>query len=64
MLIGVQGHFSIAIELFKEPRVFFVPDIAEAFVGEQSKDVVLEVCGINGAAQQVGGPPQVAFEFR
>ena len=43
--------------------VFLIPNITDALEKEQWKYVGLEVRGVNGSAQNVGGFPEVPFEL-
>jgi len=42
----------------------FVENVAEALVEQQREDELLVVAGIDGAAQERGGAPQVRFQLR
>src|SRR5450759_4537165 len=45
------------------PSVFVVPRIRDALVEEQREDVRLEIRGVDGTPEAVGGRPEAAFQF-
>lgn len=63
MLIGIGGELGIPI-LGQPFLILLAPDVTQALIKKQSEDVMLVVGGVNGAAQNVCGAPEVALQLR
>ncbi len=63
VVLGEQSEGHVAFGLLQSGVGFLVVNVTEPFEEEQREDVGLEVSGIDGTAQDVGGFPEVGFEF-
>ena len=63
MVLREPGVFLVAAGFGQGGLIFLVMDIRDAFEEQQREDVGLEVGGIDRAAQDVGGFPEVGFEL-
>ena len=63
VVLRVGGEVLVATGLIESGLGFFIKDIAEAFEEQEREDERLVVAGINGAAQESGGAPEVGFEL-
>jgi hypothetical protein len=63
VILGELGIGEIAIGVGQGGLVFLVPDIGDALEEQQREDELLVVAGVDQAAQQDGGTPEVGFEF-
>ena len=59
--LGKKGELGVA-EFVERVGDFLVPDVTDPLEEEKRKDVRLEVGGIDGAAEDVGGLPEVRLE--
>ena len=54
-----SGVIYVALRFVEGALEFFVVDVADAFEEEQGKDVLFVVTGVDDAAQEGGGSPEV-----
>ena len=63
MLVGVCRHGGVAGILREASFVFLLPHVAEALEEQQAENVMLVVAGVDLAAQQISGLPEVTLKL-
>ena len=61
-VVGRRLRVALVAGLVEGVAVLLVPDVGEALEEEQREDVLLVVAGVDQAAQEVGGAPEVRFQ--
>ena len=63
MLLGLVGVLGVTVGLGQGGGSLFVVDVADPLQEQEREDVGLEVAGVHGAPEAVGGGPKAALEF-
>jgi hypothetical protein len=64
MVLGEVGEVTIAARLLESLTPFGFVYVRDALEEEQWEDVRLEVSSVYRSAQDIGGFPEMVFEFR
>ena len=62
VVFGELGIGQVAIRVGQRRMVFLAPDIGDALEKQQREDELLVVAGVDEAAQQDGGAPEIQFD--